>query len=152
MKITDGTPYVNEVKGLITEYYKALGRDLTFQDIYTELADLPAKYSPPEGRLLCALTNEGEVIGCIAYHRHSDFRCEMKRLYVRPEFRELKAGRKLIEAILELAKADGYEEMVLDTIKPLQSAVHLYQKYGFEECEQYYNNPMPDVIYMKKKL
>lgn len=152
MKITDGTPYVNEVKGLITEYYRSLERDLTFQDIYTELADLPAKYSPPEGRLLCALTNEGEVIGCIAYHRHSDVRCEMKRLYVRPEFRELKAGRKLIEAILELAKADGYEEMVLDTIKPLQSAVHLYQKYGFEECEPYYNNPMPDVIYMKKKL
>ena len=152
MKITAGTPYGNEVKGLITEYYKALGRDLTFQDIYTELADLPAKYSPPEGRLLCAVTDEGEVIGCIAYHRHSDVRCEMKRLYVRPEFRELKAGRKLIEAILELAKADGYEEMVLDTIRPLQSAVHLYQKYGFEECEPYYNNPMPDVIYMKKKL
>ena len=152
MKITDGTPYVEEVKELICEYNRFLGRDLTFQNIDTELADLPAKYSPPEDRLLCAVIDSGEVIGCVAYHRHSDVRCEMKRLYVRPEYRELKAGRKLIEAILELAKADGYEEMVLDTIRPLQSAIHLYLKYGFEECEPYYNNPMPDVIYMKKKL
>ena len=152
MKITDGTPYIDDIRQLITDYNKALGLDLSFQDIETELADLPAKYSPPDGRLYCALADNGEVIGCIAYHRHSDDRCEMKRLFVRPEFRELHAGRQLIEKLLEAAKADGYSEMVLDTITPLQSAIHLYKKYGFEECGTYYNNPMDDVVYMKKKL
>lgn len=47
---------------------------------------------------------------------------------------------------------DGFEEMVLDTITPLQSAIHLYKKFGFEGCEPYYDNPMNDVVYMRKKL
>ena len=46
----------------------------------------------------------------------------------------------------------GYKEMVLDTIVPLKAAISLYKKHGFEECEAYYNNPMDDVIYMRKAL
>ena len=45
---------------------------------------------------------------------------------------------------------DSFE--VLDTITPLQSAIHLYKKFGFEGCEPYYDNPMNDVIYMRKEL
>ncbi len=69
-----------------------------------------------------------------------------------PEHREHHAGRTLIEAILSQAREDGFTEMVPDTVTPLQGAIHLYKKYGFEECEPYYHNPMSDVIYMKKKL
>lgn len=56
----------------------------------------------------------------------------------------------MIKELLKLAKNDGYKEMVLDTIKPLQEAIHLYKKLGFQECDAYYYNPMEDVIYMKK--
>ena len=42
--------------------------------------------------------------------------------------------------------------MVLDTIIPLQSAILLYKKVGFVECEVYYHNPMDDVLYFKKIL
>ena len=152
MNIVDGEEYTKEITELIVEYNQALGRDLSFQGFDDELSDLTVKYSFPEGRLLCAITDEGEVIGCVAYHRHDDSRCEMKRLFVKPKHRKLHAGRKLIEAIVEAARKDGYNEMVLDTITPLQSAIHLYKKYGFEECEPYYNNPMDDVVYMRKKL
>lgn len=41
--------------------------------------------------------------------------------------------------------------MVLDTIVPLQSAIHMYKKLGFAECELYYHNPMPDVLYFRKE-
>lgn len=152
MKIVSGEGYTKEVTELIGEYNKALGRDLSFQGFDEEIKDLAVKYSYPEGRLLCALGDDGTVIGCVAYHRHNDRRCEMKRLFVKPEYRELHAGRQLIEAIIELAKSDGFEEMVLDTITPLQSAIHLYKKFGFEECGAYYDNPMNDVVYMRKKL
>ena len=57
----------------------------------------------------------------------------------------------MVRELLKLAKNDGYKEMVLDTIKPLQEAIHLYKKRGFQECDSYYN-PMEDVIYMKKEL
>ncbi|MBP3792550.1 MAG: GNAT family N-acetyltransferase [Ruminococcus sp.] len=152
MKIVSGEGYTKEITELIGEYNKALGRDLSFQGFDEEIKDLAVKYSYPNGRLLCAVSDDGKVIGCVAYHRHDDRRCEMKRLFVKPRYRELHAGRQLIEAIIELAKNDGFEEMVLDTITPLQSAIHLYKKFGFEQCEPYYDNPMSDVVYMKKIL
>lgn len=151
LKIVDGANHSDEVKQLVVEYTKFLGRDLSFQNFDDELKDLSAKYAPPEGRLLCAEV-DGKIIGCVACHRHDDNRCEMKRLFVREDYREHRAGSKLVEAIINSARADGFSEMVLDTIKPLQSAIHLYKKFGFVECEPYYFNPMSDVIYMKKNL
>ena len=67
-------------------------------------------------------------------------------------FRSQGIGQKLVETILLLAKDDGYSCMVLDTIEPLQSAIRLYKRLGFQEMEPYYDNPMEDVIYMKKLL
>lgn len=151
MKIVDGTPYIDQIKGLIGEYTKRLGRDLTFQNLEEELADLAKKYTAPEGELLAAL-DEDTVVGMVAYHRHSDDRCEMKRLYVKPDCRGSHLGRTLIGEILEHASSAGYKEMVLDTIEPLQAAIHLYREAGFQECEPYYDNPMEDVIYFKKEL
>ena len=101
--------------------------------------------------MIVALENE-MALGMAAYHRHSAERCEMKRLYVRPEARGQHLGDTLVNEIIRLAKEAGYKEMVLDTIKPLTAAINLYKKYGFKECEPYYDNPMEDVIYMIKKL
>ena len=151
MQIVDGTAYPYEVKKLIKEYYHRLGRDLSFQNIEAELDDPAVRYSPPQGELLVALEND-EVLGMVAYHRLTSKRCEMKRLYLTPNARGRHLGERLVDAIIDHAKASGYEEMVLDTIKPLKAAVSLYRKFGFEECEAYYDNPMDDVIYMRKKL
>lgn len=151
LKIIDGANHLDEVKRLVIEYTEFLGRDLSFQKLDDELDDLSAKYAPPEGRLLCAQV-DGEIVGCVAYHKHNDNRCEMKRLFVREGYRAHHAGSKLVEAIINSARADGFAEMVLDTIKPLQSAIRLYKKFGFVECAPYYENPMSDVIYMKKIL
>ena len=152
MEIVDGKPYIEQVKNLLIEYTKNLGRDLSFQNIDDELENPARKYTEPAGALLVVIDGSGNVGGMIAYHRHSKERCEIKRLYVKPNFRGAKLGEQLIQKILERAKQDGYKEMVLDTIAPLQSAIHLYKKFGFVECEPYYNNPMDDVIFMKKKL
>lgn len=151
MQIVDGKPYIQQIKELIIEYAKWLGRDLSFQDIDDELKDPAKKYTAPEGELLVAVEGE-DVLGMIAYHRHSDTRCEMKRLYVKPSCRGMKLGEKLIEELIAHARQAGYKEMVLDTIVPLQSAIHMYKKLGFAECEPYYHNPMPDVLYFIKEL
>ena len=151
IEIVDGTKYLDEVKNLIIEYTKFLGRDLTFQNLDAELSDLAKKYCPPEGRIICAEV-DGKIIGCVAYHKFDSERCEMKRLFVLEGYREFHAGSKLIEEILIAAKNDGYKEMILDTIKPLKSAIHLYKKFGFVETSPYYENPFADVIYMKKRL
>ncbi len=152
MKIIDGTNYLEEIKELIIEYTKFLNRNLDFQGLEDELKDLSGKYSGKEGEILVAISDDNIVMGCVAYHRHNENRCEMKRLFVKPEYRKLKIGETLISEIINHAKNKGYKEMVLDTIEPLKAAIYLYKKFGFVECEPYYNNPMNDVIYMKLEL
>ncbi|WP_343209214.1 GNAT family N-acetyltransferase [Anaerolentibacter hominis] len=147
MKITDGSAYLNEIRGLIIEYTNSLERDLSFQHLTEELNDLEHSYTGENGRLLAALSDEGNVVGCVALRRHTADRCEMKRLYV-TAYRHLNLGRQLIEKIIKLAREDGYREMVLDTIRPLKSAIRLYEAFGFREIGAYYENPMDDVIYM----
>lgn len=148
MEIKDGSPYLEDVKILIIDYINTLQRDLSFQNLDAELADLKTKYIPPYGKVLVAVADE-KVVGCVAYHRYNNKRCEMKRLYVMPAYRGLRIGQKLVEEIMEIAKQDGYTEMVLDTIEPLYCAISLYKKCGFKERKAYYDNPMEDVIYMQ---
>lgn len=151
MKIVDGKDYLQEVRELIKEYSKSLGRDLSFQNIEDELKDPSHKYIAPNGELLVAVDCD-RVLGMVAYHRHSDVRCEMKRLYVRPAARGMHLGDTLVTEILAHAKKAGYKEIVLDTLVPMKAAISLYKKHGFEECKAYYYNPMDDVIYMRKQL
>ena len=151
MQISNGTDCIPEVKQLISEYTHSLNRDLSFQNLEAELDDPAKKYTGHEGEILIAFQN-GDAVGMVAYHRHSDVRCEMKRLYVKPSARGLHLGNMLVEQIMEHAKEAGYKEMVLDTLIPLQAAIILYRKYGFTECEPYYTNPMDDAIFMRKEL
>ena len=54
----DGKDYLSEVKELIQEYSRHLGRDLSFQNIEDELKDPSHKYTAPEGELLVAIEGE----------------------------------------------------------------------------------------------
>ena len=103
MKIVNGIDYIEQVKIKIIEYTTRLGRDLSFQNIDEELSNPAIKYAAPQGELLVALDDHEKVIGMVAYHKHSDERCEMKRLYVSPECRGMKLGEKLVE-MLDLKK------------------------------------------------
>ena len=118
MQITDGKDYIPQVRDLIKEYTAALGRDLSFQNIDEELQDPARKYTAPNGELLVAV-EDGRLLGMVAYHRHSDVRCEMKRLYVCPEARGKHLGSALVAAIIAHARQAGYREMVLDTLVPM---------------------------------
>ena len=151
MEIVSGESYIKQIKEMIKTYTDTLARDLSFQDLDDELADPAAKYCPPAGEILVAVEG-GEVLGVVAYHRHSDERCEMKRLFVYPRYRKRRVGERLAVEIIRRAQAAGYREMVLDTLQPMKNALSLYRKNGFAECEPYYFNPLPDVIYMKKML
>ena len=130
MKIVDGKPYIADISELIKEYYQRLGRDLSFQNIDDELKNPAKKYIPHEGEILVAII-DNKVVGMVAYHRLTDTCCEMKRLYVKPECRGMKLGEKLIQNIISNSVKAGYKEMVLDTIKPLKSAIYLYKKFVY---------------------
>lgn len=142
---------VPRVRELFREYAAGTGLDLCFQGFNEELETLPGKYGPPEGRLLVAECGAQDA-GCVALRKIGDGVCEMKRLYVRPDFRRRGVGQALAFAIVEAARDIGYVSMRLDTLSTMQSAVALYRSMGFRETSSYYANPLADVIYFELPL
>jgi ribosomal protein S18 acetylase RimI-like enzyme len=143
---------VDAVRRLFRAYAGSLDFDLCFQDFEAELAALPGDYAPPDGALLLAEV-DGTTAGCVALRPMDDEGvCEMKRLYVRPAFRRDGVGRALATAIVDKARALGYTTMRLDTVESMTAARRLYTSLGFTECDPYYHNPLPDVVYMRCDL
>jgi putative acetyltransferase len=142
---------VGTVRELFLEYAAWLTVDLCFQDFDAELATLPGKYAPPTGAILLAQV-QGAVAGCVAMRRLEPSVGEMKRLWVRQSFRHCGIGKLLIEAIVERARAAGYERLRLDTLPQMKTAVVLYRALNFYEVPAYYNNPVPGAIFLEKVL
>lgn len=137
---------------LFREYEAWLGLDLCFQGFEAELAALPGKYAPPAGRLLLAYSDD-TLAGCIAMREIEAGVCEMKRLFVRDEFRGARIGVALVEKLIADAREIGYEKMRLDTFPPMMGkAVSLYASHGFVEIEPYYENPHDGVLFMELTL
>jgi putative acetyltransferase len=137
-------PLLAETRELLREYQRSLGVDLCFQDFENELAELPGKYLPPDGRLYAAMVGE-QLAGSVALRRHDAQACEMKRLFVRPQFLGLGLGERLARQIIDDGKTAGYQRMLLDTLPTLTAAVGLYKKLGFKETSAYIFNPLPGV-------
>lgn len=145
------TDEIEEVRRLFREYEAFLGVDLCFQNFEGELAGLPGKYAPPDGLLLIAAEGR-EVSGCVGLRKLEGGACEMKRLFVRPEYRGQGLGRKLAERIIDEAVSLGYSLMRLDTLDKLQEAIRLYESLGFKQREPYYHNPLSGVLYWELDL
>jgi ribosomal protein S18 acetylase RimI-like enzyme len=146
---------LDAVRLLFREYATDLNIDLCFQHFEAELHGLPWEYAAPRGRLLLA-TVSGKLAGCCALRPldgvdHADA-CEMKRLYVRPAFRGLGLGRRLVEATLDRARQADYACVLLDTLSDMESARALYDDLGFVEIPPYYFNPIAGAHYLKVAL
>ncbi len=136
---------------LFQEYAASLDFDLEFQGFGEELANLRQQYSPPTGCLLLA-ERSNRSVGCVALRKIEDKICEMKRLYVVPDFRGKGIGQMLVEAIIEEASAIGYDCMRLDTVSTMVAAKALYALFGFREIEPYRYNPIEKATFMELKL
>ena len=140
------------VRALFRAYIDGLGIDLSFQGVDEEFATLPGKYARPEGVVLLARTEQGEAVGTVAYRPFAAEACEMKRLYIVPEWRGRGAGRRLCDRLLDEARATGYRRMLLDTGDWLTPALTLYRALGFTEVSAYYHNPIKGTVYMAREL
>ncbi len=143
---------ISQAQELFLEYAHSLGFSLCFQNFDKELAGLPGDYAPPAGRLLLA-EYDGQLAGCVALHSLEENICEMKRLYLRPQFRGKGLGRVLADRVIAEARQIGYRRMRLDTVEPvMKDAVAMYRKIGFREIAPYCTNPIAGALYMELEL
>lgn len=143
---------IEAARELFREYENKLGLNLCFQNFDEELANLPGKYAAPAGRLFLIYADE-KLAGGVALRELEDGICEMKRLYIRDEFRGLGIGNFLIENLIAEARRIGYRTMRLDTYPPkMAKAARLYESHGFREIPPYYDNPYDGTLFMEKTL
>ena len=133
----DGEP----LKSVIHEYIGWLDMDLSYRGFAQEMARFEALFTLPSGLFLMACAND-EIAGCVGLLRHTDGTAEVKRLYVRPPFRGLRLGQKLIKTLVGRARALGYQRLILDAVPQTTVAQQLYRAMGFEETDPYYANPV----------
>lgn len=166
IRIASGADDVAIARALFVEYAHAIGIDLFFQSFDDELASLPGKYAPPQGRLFLA-GPPGDAFGCVALRplaaRDPSTLAgtdpgfvepvgEVKRLYVQPRARGTGAGRALAVAVVDAARTIGYRTLCLDTLEWMAEARALYASLGFRPCAKYYDNPLADAVYYSLRL
>jgi ribosomal protein S18 acetylase RimI-like enzyme len=147
---------LSQARDLFREYARVPGVTPCIEDFEKEVAALPGSYAPPGGRLLLAREeisgDHREVVGCGALRKFDQGACEMKRLYVRPEFRGAGAGRELVRKLIEEAQSIGYRRILLDTLPTMKEAHKLYRTLGFHEISSYQKKPVSGAFFFELSL
>ncbi|MFE7083364.1 GNAT family N-acetyltransferase [Priestia megaterium] len=112
---------------------------------------MPGEYVSPEGCILLAMYDE-QPVGCVALRKIDENICEMKRLYVKSDFKGKRIGKSLAAAIIEEGQKIGYQYIRLDTLSTMKSAISLYHSLGFYSIKPYRFNPIEGTKYMELKL
>lgn len=145
------TSAVDAVRDLWLEYWNSLGLAFDFQGFDEELRELPGKYASPSGRLFLVRI-DGNSAATAALRPLGNEAGEVKRLYVRPEYRNRGLALQLLARLIEEARQCGYRALYADTLPSMTSAFRLYKRIGFTEVEPYSENPTPDAIYLRLDL
>ena len=143
--------YADYLKDVLSEYLTLPWFVDYLKGFEKEVANMPGEYAPPTGCLLLAKYKD-KIAGCVALRKLSNDICKGKRLYVRPEFRGLKIGRKLMESIIAEARRIGYSAMQGDTVPSMQAAQVLHVSLGFKEINPNHRDPIKEAKFIELKL
>ena len=137
---------------LVEEYYQAMGV------VAREDRQKFGEEYCGEGRGFWLARTAEDLAGCVALRKlplaneNVSTQCaEIKRMYVRENFRGRGIARRLLEAAQEFARDAGYTWIYLDTTDDMKAAARLYQRSGYVRCDRYNENPQA-TIFMRKKL
>ena len=138
--------HLNEEFGINFDIESTLEQDMAQLEIFF----------PPHGRLLLA-TKASQAAGIACMKRIREDVSEIKRMYVRPEFRGEGVGRALLEALLAEAQQIGYPTVRLDSARFMKAAHSLDRSTGFQEIEPYPESEIPPQfrshwVFMEKHL
>lgn len=144
-------PLYEEYAAMLVRTDPVFARSLVQQNYDEEIVRLEDKYAPPRGRIYLVYLDD-RLAGCVGMKPSDEDHAELKRLYVRQEFRGQNLGEVLTRKIMEDARESGYRWLRLDTLPGLKTALALYRRLGFYEIEPYYDCLVPGTIFMQIDL
>lgn len=113
------------------------------------MGELPKIHARPKGQILLARGQDGAPLGCGMSQALDDELSEIKRVFVTPEGRGQGVARRLCQALVDQARADGFNRVVLDTSIALTGAQALYRAMDFKERGPYQPIPEHMLPYLK---
>ncbi len=97
--------------------------------------------------------DEDIPVGSAGFKKYDDECAEVKRVFIKREYRGKGISKKLMELLEERAKNKGYKYLILESGEPLVAAMSLYRKIGYKVIPNYGQyKDMPDSVCMKKEL
>lgn len=97
------------------------------------------EYINKGGNLWIALNEDDEIVGTIALKKHNDAEAELKKLYVRKDYRGTGLSKELYSKVMEEFNLNDYNRIFLGTYDKLESAIHFYLKRGFTQIDNLNN-------------
>ncbi|MEX6634336.1 GNAT family N-acetyltransferase [Hyphococcus lacteus] len=98
-----------------------------------DLSDIEGYYA--DGIFDVLETTDGVIIGTVALELLGNGVCELRKMYLKSNFRGRGYGRKLLNHAIARAKELGFKRIELQTARVLEEAVGLYQKHGFQPSD-----------------
>ncbi len=142
--------YADYLYEVLSPYSVPLAQRVS-QETLDEADGLPGEYVGPKGCILLA-EFDGSVAGCIAVSEMGGDTCELKRIYVKPEFRRQGIGKMLANRIIEKATELNYKQMRLHTTGAFTGAKELYRSFGFKDDGHIEGSPIKSSVHMKLEL
>ena len=125
-----------------------------FGKLQEEADGLPDFYHKQQGEMLLAWADR-DAAGCVTYRAIPRIggACEMKRLWVRPEFRGSRLSERLVRTAIERAAWAGFDAMYLDTFPgTMRSAYEMYLRLGFKACAPFHDSDFEGLVFMRRSL
>ena len=137
---------------LVRDYIASLDFNVDFQDIAVEMGELGSRYGTGGRGAALLASIDYRTVGVIGLRDIGENRCELKRMYVLPQWQGCGIGRLLCDKAIAVARELGYCTIRLDTLQRMSEAVGLYSRAGFRPVAPYYDNPMPDALFLELAL
>lgn len=126
---------ISEIKSLIFEVLEEYGLKPDESSTDADLNDIEASYLRNNGYFGLVKTNE-TIVATFGIYRLSNESCELRKMYLRKEYRGKSLGKLMMNKVIDIAKNKGYKIIELETASVLKEAISMYKKYGFKEAKR----------------
>ena len=115
------------------------------------VAELPGAYGPPRGEILLWFEGDG-LVACGALRELEPKIGEIKRIYVRSDYRGKVFGVPFVRALMDRARELGYERLRADTLPSMSAAIEFYQELGFRRIAAFWPHPVADALFFEREI